>query len=109
MERLLAILQGNQDKNFIQRILKPDLYPLLDEWNGPGTFGSHLMSSAEVNGKNIAYPNIVQHPGEWNLKMFDPKGTEAIDYALKNNEYLQFNTPEEALWFGKNYKKLWGQ
>lgn len=107
--RIINILNQNKDKNFIQRIMRPDLYPLLDEYAGPGTHGTHLMSSAQVGDKNIVYPNIVQPRGAWNLKMFDPKSREAIDYALKNNEYAEFETPEEAEWFGKNYKRVWGR
>lgn len=101
------ILNQNADKNFVQRILKPDaeMNPLLDEYAGPGTSGTHLMASAEVNGKNIVYPHIVQMP-DGNLKQLSPN--EAIDYAIKNGQYIQFNTPKEAEWFGKNYKRVWG-
>lgn len=48
------ILINNQDKNFIQRIIKPNRYPVIK--NQDGTYSTHLMSSAEVDGKGIAYP-----------------------------------------------------
>ena len=101
--KLLNILNSNQEKNFIQRILKPDVNPVLSL--GPKEYGTHMMSSAEVDGKNIVYPEIIQMP-DGNLKRLGRD--EAIDYALKNKEFIEFDNPADALWFGKNYKKVWG-
>jgi hypothetical protein len=103
---IAGILNANKDKNFVQRILTPDTSPVLQDYAGPGTHGTHLMSSGEFEGKGIAYPEIVQMP-DGSLKRLDRM--EAMDYAIKNNQYIQFDTPEEAEWFGKNYKSVWGQ
>ena len=95
----------NQDKNFVQRIMQPDLYPVLPDYAGPGTWGTHLLNASDVGGQTITYPQIIQGQGG-NLQLLDPKA--ALDYALKNNEYIKMNSPQEANWFGGNYKKLWG-
>jgi len=104
--RVNEILQKNKDKNFVQRILKPDVNPVLDEYAGPGTHGTHLMSWATVGDKHIVYPEIIQTP-KGDLKRLGR--TEARVYAIKNKEYIEFDTPEEADWFGKNYKRVWGR
>ena len=106
MEDLLAILEQNKDKNFVQRIMKPDLNPVLMNWNGPDTYGTHAMASGESNGKGVAYPEIVQLL-DGSMKKLGRN--EAWDYAKNNNEFILFDTPAEAEWFGKNYKKVWGQ
>lgn len=106
MEDLLSILEQNKDKNFVQRIMKPDLNPVLMNWAGPDTWGTHAMSSGEYGGKGIAYPEIIQLLNG-SLQKLGRK--EAADHALNTGEYIEFNTPAEAEWFGKNYKKVWGQ
>jgi hypothetical protein len=98
------MLLQNQDKNFVQRIMKPDLYPNLDMGNG--FFGTHLMSSGQMGNDGIAFPNIVQLPtGE--MQRLEPRA--AFEYAIKNNEYIPFKSPEEAEWFAQNYKSVWGK
>ena len=37
MEELLTILEQNRDKNFVQRIMKPDISPVLMNYAGPDT------------------------------------------------------------------------
>jgi hypothetical protein len=106
MDELIVLLQKNQDKNFVQRIMKPDTSPVLMDWNGPGTWGTHAMASGNVDGQAIAYPTIVD--------LLDGKLTklntqDAVRHAIKTNEFIPFDSDEEALWFGKNYKKVWGQ
>ncbi len=39
------------------------------------------------------------------LYQLNPK--EAIDYAIKNKEFIEFKSAEEADWFSKNYKNIW--
>lgn len=101
----IKLLQQHRDKNFVQRLLHPKDYPVMQNVvtkGGVGT-GTHLMSSAEVEGKNIAYPEIVQDPKTKELKRLRRK--EAVDYAVKTGEYIPFDTQEEAKDFGANYKK----
>jgi hypothetical protein len=74
--------------------------------NKDGSTSTHRMSSAEVDGQNIAYPNIVNKGGK--LKQLKPK--EAYKYALKTGEYKKFDSPEESQeyaegsWKDKHYK-----
>lgn len=104
--RLLSIVNQNRDKNFIQRMLTPDTSPVLQDYAGPGTVGTHLISSAGIDGRNILYPEIVQRPGSNNLERLSRQ--DALRYALQSGEHIAFDSPEEAEWFGQNYKRLWG-
>ena len=105
LPELIAMLQMNQDKNFVQRLLMPDISPIL-YFGEPGQWGTHLMSGTTLeNGDTIVYPRIIQ-PNNGNLKLLD--NNEAIKYALQNNEYIKVKNAEEANYFGKNYKKIWG-
>lgn len=101
---MLAIINQNRQKNFVQRLLRPQEFPVLDM--GPGQYGSHFMSSGSIDGKVMAYPEIVQLPGTNKLTRLSSK--DAIEYALKSGEYIPFKNDKEAEWFGKNYKRLWG-
>ncbi len=105
VNRLLGILNNYKDLNFVQRILSPYVHPTLQLPEGPGEYGTHLMSWATLGDKNIVYPEIIQTE-KGDLTRLDPRA--AIDYAVKNKQYIPFNTPEEADWFGKNYKRVWG-
>lgn len=77
-----------EKKEFEKRIQDPKQFIL----NADGTKSTHRMASAEVDGKQIAYPTIVNINGK--LKELNHK--EALDYALKNNEYREFKTAKEA-------------
>jgi hypothetical protein len=103
---LHGIYQKNKNLNFVQRLLYPQIYPNMLMPEGPGTYGTHLMSSGEYQGKGIAYPEIIQDPESG--KLIRLGRDEARDYAVNNGEYIQFDTPTEAEWFGQNYKKYLG-
>ncbi len=105
LQRVQALLQEHSDKNFVQRILHPKNYPSIDL--GEGYHGTHLMSWATVGDKAIVYPTIIQDPETGELKRLNQK--EAMDTALRTKEFIKFNTPEEADWFSKNYKRVWNQ
>lgn len=98
--KVMPVLLNNTSKNFVKRILDPDKYPQLD--NGDGTFSTHVMSSAD----NVVFPEVIQDPITKELRRF-PHWREAYDYARKSGEYLEFDSPEEAEWFSKNYKSVW--
>ncbi len=96
-------IERNKNKNFIDRIINREKYPVIE--NPDGSYSTHLMSWSTVDGKPIVYPLIIQNPKTGGLKQLsDP---EAIDYALKNNEYIPFDKPEDADWFSSNYKRYW--
>ena len=104
--KIQPVLDANKEKNFVQRIMNPEKYPTIDL--GDGSVGTHLMSSAEFGNKNVVFPLIVQDPQTGQLTKFDDF-RQAADYAKKTGEYIPFNTREEAEWFGKNYKDIWGK
>ncbi len=75
-------------KEFEQRIQKP----FLRIQNEDGSISTHRMASGEVDGKQVAFPTIVNINGKLKELPID----EAFDYAIKNNEYKEFKTQEEA-------------
>ena len=103
LQRVRDYLSANKSLNFVQRILTPDSYPRID--NEDGSYSTHLMGNAEVDGKYIVYPHIVQDPRTRKLQQLGPD--EAIRHAIRTNEFMEFSSPEEADWFAQNYKKAW--
>lgn len=88
----------NQEKDFEKRAKSPIQFIL----NEDGSKSTHKMASAEVDGKQIAYPTIVNKNGK--LQELNPD--EAIDYALKTGEYKEFKTDKEAQQYAEGgYKK----
>jgi len=60
------------------------------------------MATAEVDGMQIAFPTIVEQNG----KLVELPINEAIDFALKNNEFAEFAKAEDAqAWADGGYKK----
>jgi len=72
---------------------------------GHGRWGTHRMAYS-TGTPNIVYPTIVQDPISGNLKQLNDD--EAVDYAKKTGEFIPFDKPEDAAWFGRSYKKVWG-
>jgi len=82
------------DPEFVQRMRDPNA-PVLR--NPDGSYSTHLMASATVDGKEIAYPTIVNIGGR--LKHLSDD--EAYNYALRTGEYKVFPTRQEAEAFGQ--------
>jgi len=101
--KIMRILQNNSNKNFVQRILKPEGKPVLEL--GGDNFATHKMSWATVDGKPIVYPNVIQDAKTGKLKELSTK--DAIDHALKTGEFINAKNNKEAEWFSSNYKKVW--
>ena len=101
LDTLTEILANNQDKNFVQRIIDMPNYPVL-EGEEEGVVHTHLMADAEVDGRYIVYPEVVQEDG----KLVNKKD-KAFQYAIDTGEYIEFPTQTSASWFAKNYKKYW--
>lgn len=95
-------IEQNKDKNFVDRIINADKYPVLEM--GGGNYGTHRMSYASLGDKYIAYPEIIYDQGE--MKKLGRR--EALDYAVKNKQYIQFDNSTDAELFGQNYKSYWG-
>lgn len=106
LEQIKQVLAANSDKEFVQRILKPDESPKLDM--GGGYHGTHMMA-AEYDpdeDKWIVFPTIVMIDGQ--LQQLEVN--QAFRHAKDSNEYIDFGTDKDsALSFSKNYKKVWEQ
>lgn len=101
--RIMNLLQKYMDKNFVQRLFLPKLYPRMERPDlGPGNFSTHLMSYGTAGNKYIVYPEIIYDQKTSQLKRLG--GWEAQDYAIKNNEFIPFDTEEEAANFSQYYK-----
>jgi len=92
----------NKDKNFIQRIMYPQYFPVLE--NEDGSVSTHSMAWGEVDGKQVVFPTVIQTEDGGLQRLEDES---ALDHALRTGEFLEFDTPEEAGWVSENYKLLW--
>jgi len=98
------ILEANKEKGFVKRILNPEKYPTLPL--GDGRSGTHLMSWGKIDDKYVVFPTILYDEGV-GLRRFSP--SEALSHVMQTDNFIEFNTPEEADWFSKNYKRVWGK
>jgi len=104
-QNVYQILLQNKNKHFIKRILDPGKYPTLD--NKDGSTSTHSMSWAEVDGKYIVYPTVLYGGKGKGLKRYDPE--EALDIAIETKNFIEFDSPDEADWFSKEYKTYWNK
>jgi hypothetical protein len=102
--KIADIFTNYSNLNFVQRLLNPGDAPIIK--NSDGTYSTHKMAWAGGT-PNIVYPTIVQDPVTGKLN--ELQGREAIDHALKTKEFIPFDTPEEADWFSRNYKRIWNK
>lgn len=100
-EKLARILAQNAQKSFVQRILQPQNYPVLDL--GDGNHATHEMAWTEADGRYFVYPTVM-YDGK-KLDKYDPD--TAWGHAAKSGNYIEFKDPAEADWFSKNYKQWW--
>lgn len=100
---LLNELEQHKDLNFVQRILRPEDFSALQ--TETGEFATHMMETAEVMGKFIAYPRVIF---DENSKALRDIGDQAIEHALKTGEFIEFQSSEAASRFAQNYKTVWG-
>lgn len=100
--RLMDILNANAGKTFVQRILKPDNFPVMDD--GRGGIATHRMAWTELpNGRAAAFPTVL-----YDGKGLKDYGRGAWDQAQKSGNVIEFDSPDEASWFSENYKGAWG-
>lgn len=107
-EYLNQILTSNKDKNFVDRILNAENYPVIQRPDlGEGFISTHLMSHDYLDfpksKEAIVYPTIIYDKKTKQLKMLPQQ--EAYKYAIENNEYIKFPTLQDAGWFSENYKR----
>jgi hypothetical protein len=98
------ILMENQQLNFVQRILNPQLNVGKEYYFADDSLKKEPMTHYMLQYDNKVAPSVVDTGGE-RLTYF--KNPEAISYADSTGEHIKFKTPEDALWFSKNYKDYW--
>ncbi len=96
-QRMAQAIPTPVNRNFVRRYMMPENFPAIS--NPDGTVSTHRMASAEVDGRNIAYPTIIQDPATGKLTQLDDD--QAFDYALRNNEYLTFPDQQSAQAFSE--------
>ena len=91
---------------FVQRMNDPNIIGInfIDD-NGNAAFGTHYMEVGDDGeGNYYVYPRIQEINGQ--LQFFKD-WREALNTALKNKNYLEFDNLEEADNFASNYKKVY--
>ena len=110
--KVFDLLQANSDKDFVKRILDAKNSPFID--NGPGNDPSTHKMAVEVGealgeeaaDKRYVFPTI-QREQDGNL--VDYKDWKAAwGPAKAKDDFMEFDTAEEADWFERNWKVVWG-
>lgn len=83
--------------NWVQRGLKPDKYPSIQ--NEDGTVSTHRLAYAEADGKYHVYPTIIQDE-KGALIQLDDK--QAMEYAFKTKTTIPFKSKAEAEYYSRN-------
>ena len=114
-QRDRQILENSKHLNFVRRVLIPESNPLALEGRDPETgqfyLETHRMSadvveSGPLRGNWIVYPTIVEEE-QGRLKRLDHRSGEAMRYALRTGEFINFGGREnEALDFSRDYKSI---
>jgi hypothetical protein len=99
----MKILQANKDKTFVKRILEREKYPRLEL--GDGNHATHKMAWGEVDKKYRVFPTVL-YDGK-SLKEYKPD--EAFRHTSATGNYIDFDTPQEADWFSRQYKSVWNK
>jgi len=101
--KVFDILEQNQAKDFVKRIMEPERSPsILNEDNSVST---HRMATAEADGVHYVYPTILRDE-QGILRQRD--GSDAFKAAIESGEAIGFKTAKEADWFERNWKVVWG-
>ena len=102
--KVFGILQQNNQRDFIQRILDPQNADALV--NEDGSLSTHRMATAEAEGTHYVYPMVLKDDFGKLIRFDDPK--EAFRHAIKRGDAVGFKTAKEADWFERNWKVVWG-
>jgi hypothetical protein len=98
--KLLELLLKNKNKDFINRIINVNDFPVLE--NRDGTKSTHSMSLSEVDGKFFVYPSVVYQDGK--MQRLGPD--TAFNRAISSGDMLEFDDLDEATGFSKDYKQF---
>lgn len=88
---------------FLDRVNNPEKYPVIK--NKDGSISTHKMAAeVDADGNWFVFPTIVQLPSGELYEFKD--NAKAMEYNLKNNNYLPMSGKKEALDYAKGgYKK----
>lgn len=103
--RVTSILKANDRMNFVQRVLKPQEWPVLRDETAKmrgGEFSTHSMAWSTVKGAPVVYPTVIYDPETKGLKRLG--FGDALSHALSSGEFISFSSPAEADWFSQHYK-----
>lgn len=103
VSKIMAILERNKDKSFVQRILTyggPGRSPTLEHEGGHAT---HRMAWGESDGQYVVYPTVLMR-GDGKLQDY---GDKAWEQVVKSGNFITFPSAREAEWFSQNYKAVW--
>jgi len=100
------LLKDNEDKEFVQRVLNPALNDALKRNKNVARNETHRMAAELRDGRWAVFPTVVNKRGTLVKLKQDQKSDEAYDYAVENNELIDFGADkEQAVWFSAdNYK-----
>ena len=100
-----SVLNANKGLDFVKRMYEKKPQTILLE--GERSPSTHLMTSAETSDEKgnpiyVSYPKVVRINGS----LVALNDDDAYNYAMKNGEYIKFNTDKDARFFAENgYKK----
>ena len=103
LDKLYRVIDANQYKDFVQRIIDPENSPVLNK--EPGIILTHFMAYGEADGIYYAFPTVMRDPDD--PKKLKEYGSNAMNEALNRGEYIKFSNETDAKWFSENYKMYW--
>lgn len=103
-DRILQILNANNSKRFIKRILQPFGAPVAIDDEDPSRVMTHKMSWGDSDGKYYVFPSVMEDLKTGELVNY---GKDAFIEALRRRDFIKFDNPEDADWFSRNYKTYW--
>ena len=98
--RLLELLLKHRNKDFINRIINVNDFPVLE--NRDGSVSTHSMSYGESDGKYYVFPTVVIEGG----KAMRLGPDTAWVRAMTSGDFLEFDSEQDAADFSKEYKSF---
>lgn len=98
--RLLEIILFNRKKDFINRMMNANDFPVLE--NRDGTVSTHSMAYGEADGQYFVYPTVVYQDG----KMMRLGPDTAWTRAMESGDYVMFENEDDAREFSSEYKQF---
>jgi hypothetical protein len=110
-QALTDSINANSNANFVKRLQEEDIKSI-PNWEDSTQRSSHkLMYSTGEGGKVYVYPMVQEINGELH-DFTDPKHKhgewDAFKSAIKNGDYVEFPSVEDAKWWtSNNYKQFY--